>query len=210
MSRFASMFSVFFFVALTGCAADAHSSRAAGAELLVAFDASDVASLAEGDVLEIDLRTTGVTYEIDGTSSPVDTAAFEVVMEEGRISLAEWLAGSGADEHIVHERLRIAGDEASLSRFDEPEASEPGAASESLIVQQQQGGGGGTGCPPPYGGGYFCIPYGPCICSGDFNCNRLFCEMDCPGGHGCIERGGVLNCFCRINTFAPASRAVSR
>ncbi len=191
-------------LALAGCSGALSNGHAVGSDLIVGYDASDVASLPPGARIELDLRAAGVVYEIDGTLAPVATDAFQVLDDHGVVALSEYLADTGAATDAITDRLRLGTGADRVVAFDEPAAGELGTASEALGI-----GVGGVGCPPPYGGGYICTDFGTCVCSGDFDCNRLFCEMDCPSGSGCTERGGVLNCWCRINSYQRVSSGLT-
>ena len=129
-------------------------------------DATDLAGLAPGETLDVDLSVAGARYVVDAAAGPVDLDRISVRFPDDTTCA---LAGMyGLPDVLASSTIELSGPD------------EAGTATQELRNT------GGTG--------YSCTPLVGCVCKGDADCNDL--AEQCRGEMVCDDSGPLVMCLC--------------
>jgi hypothetical protein len=146
---------------------------------------ADVAGLAEGDSLELNLEG-GLAWTLDAREGAIDTSRIEVVDGEQRSALSEWVGP------VVLGRSLTIGERPLAERAGDEDANAPVA---QALTRGTSGGGGSLG--------YTCNPFF-CSCSGYDDCIDMW--NHCPGSGWCDDTDPVNpKCICSMLAGRPTA-----
>lgn len=191
--RLGVLFTTLFLTA--GCAADpaGRGATSLGVEVVQVGD-RDLADLADGATYLVDLTADDVVFRIDAPADLADDRVLVRTTAGHEIVLGELLG----DHAVAKERRRLtlAGDPNDIDalRRGVPAHTAPGEEEVGASRAELRAiGAGGTGCSDRLS--YSCSLWS-CSCSGDTDCNDMFCSGVCGGDAVCIEIDGHQTCTC--------------
>lgn len=191
--RAGGFYVLFTALSLLGCAAEAPSGGAAALGIeVVEITEADLAALPPGEQSVIDLALDDVVYRVDAPASLADERIVVRSAAGHEETLGVVLEGREASGV---RKLTLAGDPGDIDALRRgvpaevaPEGEVAGA-SEALL---STGSFGSVGC----GGSLsFSCGWFTCSCTGDDDCNDMFCSGVCGGDAVCDETSGTY-CWC--------------